>query len=103
MPEPLRVDVLLDRLCLTRSRSEAKDACDAGAVLLDGSPAQAEPRPSRRASGRRSASRARTLEIEVDALPPKSTSKKAARELWYPDVRARRAASREALLTDSHA
>ena len=80
-PEPLRADVLLHRLCLTRSRSEAKAACDSGAVLLDGRPAKASQEVS---PGQRITIRfpRRTLEIELDALPPKSTSKKAARELY---------------------
>ena len=37
-PEPLRLDVALHRLCLTRSRNEARTACQAGAVTLDGRP-----------------------------------------------------------------
>jgi ribosomal 50S subunit-recycling heat shock protein len=79
--EALRVDVLLHRLCLTRSRSEAKAACEAGAVLLDGRPA----RPSDSvAAGKRVTVRypARTLEVELLAVPGKSTSKKAARDLY---------------------
>jgi ribosome-associated heat shock protein Hsp15 len=78
---PLRLDLLLHRLCLTRSRSEAKTACEAGAVSLDG-------RPGRPADavvpGRRVVVRypGRTLEVEVLTLPGKSTSKKAAREMY---------------------
>lgn len=81
MPDPLRVDVLLDRLCITRSRSEAKAACDAGAVLVDGAPAKA----SHPISGGETITLrfpARTLQIAVDTLPPKSTSRKAAREMY---------------------
>lgn len=77
----LRVDVLLDRLCLTRSRSEAKAACDAGAVVIDGEPAKAS-----RAVGPGDhiaiAFPGSTMEIEVLSLPPKSTSKKTAREMY---------------------
>lgn len=79
--EPLRVDVLLHRLCLTKSRSEAKAACEAGAVTLDGKPA----RPSDSvAAGRRIAVRypSRLLEVELLELPGKSVSKKAARDLY---------------------
>jgi ribosome-associated heat shock protein Hsp15 len=79
--EPLRVDVLLHRLCLTRSRNEAKTACEAGAVLLDGRPA----RPSDPvAPGRRVTVRypSRTLEVELSELPGKGTSRKQARELY---------------------
>ncbi|HET8657360.1 MAG TPA: S4 domain-containing protein [Longimicrobiaceae bacterium] len=79
--EALRVDVLLHRLCLTRSRSEAKAACDSGAVLVAGRPAKASQAVD---AGERITIRypRRTLEIELGALPPKSTSKKAAREMY---------------------
>lgn len=79
--EPLRVDVLLHRLCLTRSRSEAKAACEAGAVLLDGKRA----RPSDTvAAGRKIEVKypSRLLEVELLELPGKSVSKKAARDLY---------------------
>lgn len=78
---PLRLDVALDRLCITRSRSEAKAACDAGAVTLDGQPG----RPAAPVSaGSRIALRtpARLLEVEVSELPGKNVSRKAARELY---------------------
>jgi ribosomal 50S subunit-recycling heat shock protein len=77
----LRVDVLLHRLCLTRSRSEAKAACEAGAVWVDGKrarPSDAVP-PGRRIEVRYPS---RTLELELLATPGKSTSKKQARELY---------------------
>jgi ribosomal 50S subunit-recycling heat shock protein len=79
--EPLRVDVLLHRLCLTKSRSEAKAACEAGAVTLEGKRA----RPSDTvAAGRRIEVRypSRLLEVELLELPGKSVSKKAARDLY---------------------
>ena len=82
MEDTLRVDLLLHRLCLTRSRSEAKHACDAGAVLVDGRAAKAshEVVPGQRISIRYPR---RTVEIELlDRLPPKSTSRKLARELY---------------------
>lgn len=81
MSERLRLDVLLDRLCLTRSRSEAKAACDAGAVLVGSTTARASHLV---VAGDRVTIRFpyRTVEVELDALPPKSTSKKAARELY---------------------
>jgi ribosome-associated heat shock protein Hsp15 len=78
---PLRLDVALHRLCLTRSRSEAKTACSAGAVTLDGRPA----RPSDELSpGRRIAIRypSRLLEVELLAIPGKSVSKAQARTLY---------------------
>jgi ribosomal 50S subunit-recycling heat shock protein len=77
----LRVDVLLHRLCLTKSRSEAKAACEAGAVRVDGKqarPSDAVP-PGRRIEVRYPS---RTLELELLATPGKSTSKKQARELY---------------------
>lgn len=79
--EALRADVLLHRLCLTRSRSEAGAACAAGAVSVDGQPARASRlvRPGERIAIRYPT---RTLELELLALPGKSTSKKAARELY---------------------
>lgn len=79
--DALRVDVLLHRLCLTRSRSEAKAACEAGAVTIDGRPA----RPSDAvAPGRRVGIRypGRDLEVELLEAPGKSVSKKAARDLY---------------------
>jgi ribosomal 50S subunit-recycling heat shock protein len=81
MDDSLRVDVLLHRLCLTRSRSEAKAACDAGVVLVEGRPVKAshETAPGQRLELRFPR---RTLLIELEALPGKSTSKKAARELY---------------------
>jgi ribosome-associated heat shock protein Hsp15 len=79
--EALRMDVLLHRLCLTRSRSEAKAACEAGAVRLDGRAARASDAvpPGRRVEVRYPA---RTLELELLATPGKSTSRQAARELY---------------------
>jgi len=79
--EVLRVDVLLHRLCLTKSRSEARAACEAGAVWVDGKKARASDAvpPGRRIEVRYPA---RTLELELLATPGKSTSKKQARELY---------------------
>ncbi len=79
--EALRLDRALHRLCLTRSRSEARTACLAGAVTLDGRPA----RPSDTvAPGSRLALRTpgRLLEVELAELPGKNVSKKSARELY---------------------
>jgi ribosomal 50S subunit-recycling heat shock protein len=77
----VRLDLALNRLCLTRSRTEAKVACEAGAVLLDGRPAKASAEVS---PGQRITLRfvSRILEVRLLALPPKSISKKAARELY---------------------
>jgi ribosome-associated heat shock protein Hsp15 len=79
--EPLRVDVLLHRLCLTKSRSEAKAACEAGAVTVDGKRARASDSV---AAGKRIVVKypSRVLEVELLELPGKSVSKKAARDLY---------------------
>ncbi len=37
----MRLDLALKRLLLVKSRSEAKEACDVGAVQLNGKPAKA--------------------------------------------------------------
>lgn len=86
------MDVLLHRLCLTRSRNEAKTACDAGAVSLNGRQARAADAvlPGARVEVRWPA---RTLELELLDLPGKSVSKKAAREL-YRVLREERTAER---------
>lgn len=77
----MRIDVALHRLCLTRSRSEAKDACETGAIDLDG--ARAKPSQAvREGSVVTLRFSNRLLEIRVSSLPPKSTSKKAAREMY---------------------
>lgn len=75
------MDVLLHRLCLTKSRSEAKAACEAGAVTVDGK--RARPSDGVQA-GKRIAVKypARLLEVELLELPGKSVSKKAARDLY---------------------
>lgn len=77
----MRIDVLLHRLCLTRSRSEAQAACQTGAVTLD----QRLARPSDLvAEGARVCIRypSRLLELELVALPGKGTSKASAREMY---------------------
>ncbi|HEX7242570.1 MAG TPA: S4 domain-containing protein [Longimicrobiaceae bacterium] len=81
MAEGLRVDVLLHRLCLTKSRNEAKGACEAGAVTLNGR--SARPSDTVQAGARIEVRYpARTLELELAELPGKNVSKKAARELY---------------------
>lgn len=37
----MRIDLLLNKLCLTKTRSIAKTACDKGLVILNGKPAKA--------------------------------------------------------------
>jgi ribosomal 50S subunit-recycling heat shock protein len=79
--DALRVDLLLHRLCITRSRSEAKAACDAGLIEIDGRPARAsqEVRFGQQVTVRFAT---RMLEFELLQLPGRSTSRKAARELY---------------------
>ena len=77
----MRIDVALHRLCLTKSRTEAKDACESGAIDVNGSKAK----PSLDvAVGDTVTLRfaTRLLEIRLIELPPKSTSRKAAREMY---------------------
>ena len=81
MAETLRLDVLLHRLCLTRSRSEAKNACDSGAVLVGGRPAKASEAVPAGATIDLRFPRRRVV-IALDQLPPKSTSKQRAREMY---------------------
>lgn len=80
-PDPVRLDVVLNRLCLTRSRSEAKHACEAGAILVSGAPARASQRV---APGDRITLRFthRLLEVEVLEVPNRSIAKRAAREMY---------------------
>jgi len=81
--DQVRVDVVLHRLRLTRSRSEAKSACDVGAVRVDGVPAK--PALSVAPGSRLEVSYPqRTLIVAMKELPPKSLSRKAARD--YYDV-----------------
>lgn len=81
MADSLRLDVLLHRLCLTRSRSEAKNACDSGAVRVGGRPAKASEAVSAGQTIALHFPRRRVV-IELDQLPPKSTSRKHAREMY---------------------
>lgn len=81
MTDSIRVDLLLDRLCVTRSRTEAKAACDAGAVRVDGQVARASRSVSPGQTVRVDFPD-RMLELEILGLPGKSVSKTAARELY---------------------
>jgi ribosomal 50S subunit-recycling heat shock protein len=81
MSDTLRVDVLLHRLRLTRSRSEAKAACEVGAVQVGSLPARASQAVG---AGQRVSVRypKRVLELELLSLPPKSLSKQGARDFY---------------------
>ena len=77
----MRVDVTLHRLCLTRSRNEAKVACESGAVLVEGKPAKASQllAPGQAVTLRYPR---RLLEFRLLELPQKSTSKQLARTMY---------------------
>jgi ribosomal 50S subunit-recycling heat shock protein len=76
----VRVDLALKRLLLVKSRTEAKEACDVGAVYLNGKRAKAsaevQPGDVLRIDYAR-----RTLEVELLADIGKSVSRLQAREL----------------------
>lgn len=80
----MRIDLVLSRLCLMKTRSQAAHACEDGAVRLNGRPAKASAavRPGDRIvlldpSGRSE------REFEILALPPEGAlSRAAARDLY---------------------
>ena len=76
-----RLDVVLNRLCLTRSRNEAKVACEAGAILVSGKTAKPsqDVRPGETVTLRFTR---RILEVKLLQVPEGSISKKAAREMY---------------------
>jgi ribosome-associated heat shock protein Hsp15 len=78
----MRCDLLLSRLCLYKTRSQAARACDEGRVRLNGLPARPsrEVKPGDRLAYLDPLGIWRT-EVEVLALPGASVSKAAAREM----------------------
>jgi ribosome-associated heat shock protein Hsp15 len=79
----MRCDLLLSRLCLLKTRSQAGKACDEGRVRINGQRAKAssEVRPGDRIAWTDPLARFEE-EVEVLALPEGSVSKIAARELY---------------------
>lgn len=77
----MRVDLALKRLLLVRSRSEAKEACDVGAVTVNGTRAKASTTV---AMGDRIgiAYARRSLEIELVGDVGRNVSRAAARTLY---------------------
>ena len=77
----MRVDVWLHAVCLLKSRSMAKEACDRGKVLLNGTATKAS-----RAVGAGDRIRVdlgvRILEVEVLDLPQGRPSRKQAPEFY---------------------
>ena len=77
----MRLDIFLNKCCLTRRRSEARRACDNGIVAVDDQTAKA----SRALQvGQRVAIgfADRYLEVEILALPEGNISKKAAPDYY---------------------
>ncbi len=79
--EGTRIDVALNYLCLTRTRSEAKRGCEAGAILLDGRPAKPSDlvRPGATVTF---LFRDRRLDVRIDQAPSRQASRKSAREMY---------------------
>lgn len=77
----MRLDLALKRLLLVKSRSEAKEACDVGAVFVNGkrAKASAEVRVGDRV---RVDYARRTLEVELLGDIGKSVSRAAAKTLY---------------------
>lgn len=76
----MRVDLALKRLLLVKSRSEAKEACDVGAVFVNGTPAKASAEV-RTGDVLRIDYAHRTLEVELLGEIGKNVSRAQAREL----------------------
>jgi ribosomal 50S subunit-recycling heat shock protein len=77
----VRVDLALKRLLLVKSRSEGKEACDVGAVHVNGKPAKSAHEV--RVGDRIRVDYAhRTLEVELIAEIGKNVSRADARTLY---------------------
>ena len=77
----MRVDLALKRLLLVKSRSEGKEACDVGAVYVNGKPAKASAEV--RVGDRVRVDYARrTLEVELLEELGKNVSRAQARTLY---------------------
>jgi len=77
----MRVDLFLKKVCVLKSRTLAREACDRGKVLLDGEPAKGS-RTVAPGNRLRLDLGVRVLEIEVLAIPGKSVSKKQAPDYY---------------------
>jgi ribosomal 50S subunit-recycling heat shock protein len=77
----VRVDVFLNRACILKSRSLAKEACERGKVTVNG--ARAKGSQTVREGDRIGLDLGvRLLEVEVAAIPIRSVSKREARDLY---------------------
>ncbi len=79
----MRMDLLLNRLCLFKTRSQAGNACDAGRVRLNGTPARSsrEVRTGDRILFRDPFER-HEQEVEVLGIPEGPVSKSEARSFY---------------------
>ncbi|MGQ0715636.1 MAG: S4 domain-containing protein [Gemmatimonadaceae bacterium] len=77
----MRVDLALKRLLLVKSRTEGKEACDVGAVHVNGKPAKAA-QEVRLGDRLRIDYAHRTLEIELVAEIGKNVSRTDAKTLY---------------------
>jgi ribosomal 50S subunit-recycling heat shock protein len=77
----VRVDLALKRLLLVKSRTEAKEACDVGAVHVNGKPAKAS-QEVRIGDHIRVDYAHRTVEVEIVADIGKNVSREAAKTLY---------------------
>jgi len=77
----VRVDMFLHRICILKSRTLAKEACERGKVLVNGTPTKGshEIRPGDRI---RCHLGVRILELEVLEVPPSQVSRKDARNYY---------------------
>lgn len=73
----MRLDVYLNAVCVLKSRSMAKEACDRDKVTVNGAPARGS-RPVRPGDRIRLDLGLRVLELEVIEVPPGQVSRKQA-------------------------
>ena len=77
----MRIDTYLNRVCILKSRSLAREACDRGKVLLNGKAAKGKE--AVRVGDRiRLDLVLKVLELEVLVVPEGRVSKKAAKEAY---------------------
>ena len=77
----VRLDVYLHKVCVLRSRTLAKEACDRGKVTLNGEPAKAS-REIDAGDVIRLDLGLRVLELEVTGVPGAQVSRKEAHEYY---------------------
>ena len=75
----MRLDVWLNKVCLVRSRSQAKSGCQSGKILLAGEIVK-ESRSLREGDELTLHLPGKVIELRVVALPPGNVSRKSAAE-----------------------